>query len=511
MAATKSRSTCSASPCAQQAVVDEDAGELVADGPLHERRGDRGVDAAGQPADRPACRRPARGSPSTCSSMMFASVQVGRGAGDVVAGSARSTCWPCSVCTHLGVELHAGQPRGRRPRTRRPARPAVDGRDREALGRRAVTRVAVAHPDRLRRRAGRASSVPGSVTVSGGAAELAAAGVRDRAAQRLGHRPGSRSRCRTPARRPSNSAGSMLRRAVGVHRRRAAGQDDRLRVAGQHLGRPASCAARSRSRRAPRARGGRSAGRTARRSRRRGRGAPHCWSRPPLCRSMSSDDAAGPTVMSTMTTELRPLIRAERAALADDLAELSPAQWATRSLCTEWTVEETVAHLVAGASIGPLRWFSQRPRRPRRASTATTPAAWPSTAGARRRRPSPASGRSFASTTSPPGPGRDVARRDRRARRGRPPPPGPRPHAPGVDPHPARDVLREAELHGAQPLDRRGSALEATDGPFTTGPDDALRVTGPTLALVMAMAGRAAFVDDLAGPGVRTLRARCAS
>ena len=33
---------------AQQPVVDEDAGQPVADGPLHQRGGDRGVDAAGQ-------------------------------------------------------------------------------------------------------------------------------------------------------------------------------------------------------------------------------------------------------------------------------------------------------------------------------------------------------------------------------------------------------------------------------------------------------------------------------
>ena len=38
---------------AQQPVVDEDAGQLVADGALHERGRDRGVDAAGQPADDP--------------------------------------------------------------------------------------------------------------------------------------------------------------------------------------------------------------------------------------------------------------------------------------------------------------------------------------------------------------------------------------------------------------------------------------------------------------------------
>jgi hypothetical protein len=49
----------------------------------------------------------------------------------------------------------------------------------------------------------------------------------------------------------------------------------------------------------------------------------------------------------------------------------------------------------------------------------------------------------------------------------------------------------------------------ADDGPFTAGPDDAPLVTGPTLALVLAMAGRAAFCDELSGPGVATLRGRC--
>ena len=33
------------------AYIDEGEGELIADGPLDERRGDRGIDAAGQPAD----------------------------------------------------------------------------------------------------------------------------------------------------------------------------------------------------------------------------------------------------------------------------------------------------------------------------------------------------------------------------------------------------------------------------------------------------------------------------
>ena len=52
---------------AQQAVVDEDAGELLADGAVDERRGGRRVDAAGEAADHAAVadlgadpRRPAR-------------------------------------------------------------------------------------------------------------------------------------------------------------------------------------------------------------------------------------------------------------------------------------------------------------------------------------------------------------------------------------------------------------------------------------------------------------------
>jgi hypothetical protein len=53
----------------------------------------------------------------------------------------------------------------------------------------------------------------------------------------------------------------------------------------------------------------------------------------------------------------------------------------------------------------------------------------------------------------------------------------------------------------------KGLRLEATDGSFATGTGPL--VTGTTLALTMAMAGRAAYCDDLAGAGVATLRARC--
>jgi hypothetical protein len=51
-----------------------------------------------------------------------------------------------------------------------------------------------------------------------------------------------------------------------------------------------------------------------------------------------------------------------------------------------------------------------------------------------------------------------------------------------------------------------GIHLRADDGPFGSGTGPL--VTGSTLALVMSMAGRAAYIDQLDGPGAPTLRAR---
>jgi uncharacterized protein (TIGR03083 family) len=45
---------------------------------------------------------------------------------------------------------------------------------------------------------------------------------------------------------------------------------------------------------------------------------------------------------------------AERADLAEFLATLTPQQWATRSLCTKWTVKDVVAHLISYEELGTL-------------------------------------------------------------------------------------------------------------------------------------------------------------
>ena len=92
---------------AQKAVVDEDAGELIADRTLHQSGGHRGIDAAGQPADDAfvADRRPDRGE---------------LGLDDVVVGPVRSHAGDVEQevledglavlgVQHLGVELDPGQ------------------------------------------------------------------------------------------------------------------------------------------------------------------------------------------------------------------------------------------------------------------------------------------------------------------------------------------------------------------------------------------------------------------
>lgn len=55
--------------------------------------------------------------------------------------------------------------------------------------------------------------------------------------------------------------------------------------------------------------------------------------------------------MTTTKTDVWAWVHAERAALAADLADLTEEQWATRSLCTELSVREVLAHLTAAGSL----------------------------------------------------------------------------------------------------------------------------------------------------------------
>lgn len=197
---------------------------------------------------------------------------------------------------------------------------------------------------------------------------------------------------------------------------------------------------------------------------------------------------------------------AERAALADDLATVDGALWAQPSLCGRWTIEQVVAHLTAAASVGPVRWFASvlgarfdfdlhNERR-----LADHRGATPDETLQRFRRV-------ITSTTSAPGPtaawlGEVVVHaQDIR-------------HPLGLRHTPPVAVVTEvARFYARRDFTVTGRSainglrVEANDGLFAAGAGPL--VTGTTLALTMAMAGRLAYCDDLAGPGLPTLRNRC--
>ncbi|MFI8946671.1 maleylpyruvate isomerase family mycothiol-dependent enzyme [Streptomyces sp. NPDC053750] len=205
-------------------------------------------------------------------------------------------------------------------------------------------------------------------------------------------------------------------------------------------------------------------------------------------------------------TGVWPLIHAERAALAADLADLTDEQWATPSLCAGLTVREVLAHLIAGARLNTVSWlagvircrfdFDQQVAM----RLAEQLGATPGETLERFRRVVP-------STTKPPLPaiamlgetivhGEDI-RRPLGIRRD----------------YPIGVVTETAEYYQGSDLvvvakgRIGGLRLAADDGPFATGSGPL--VSGRTLALVMAMTGRAAYCDDLEGDGVELLRSRC--
>ena len=199
------------------------------------------------------------------------------------------------------------------------------------------------------------------------------------------------------------------------------------------------------------------------------------------------------------------LAHAERTALAEDLSGLNAKQWRHGTLCGQWDVEEVVAHLTAAASLNQWRWVrsmlgarfrvdvhNQRRLVEHRGSTpAETLDRFHAIIG---------------STAAPSGhtpayPGAVVVHAlDIRQPQGLA-------RTPDVDAlTPVADFFACRDFAVASRTTVAGLQLRADDGPFATGTGPL--VTGSTLALVMSMAGRAPYVDQLDGPGVPTLRTR---
>ena len=202
---------------------------------------------------------------------------------------------------------------------------------------------------------------------------------------------------------------------------------------------------------------------------------------------------------------LWPLVHAERAALADDLAGLNDQEWQTQSLCTGLTVREVLAHITASASLNPLQWMAGVIRcrfdfdKQVAMRLAEQLGATPAETIDRFRSV-------LTSTTKPPVPtaamlGETIV------------------HAQDIrlplgirHDYPIGTLTRLAEYYQGSDLPVltrtriKGLRLVATDGPFATGSGPL--VSGTTLALIMAMAGRGAYCDELQGDGAATLRER---
>jgi uncharacterized protein (TIGR03083 family) len=196
---------------------------------------------------------------------------------------------------------------------------------------------------------------------------------------------------------------------------------------------------------------------------------------------------------------------AERAALAEDLADLGAAQWRHDTLCGNWDVEQVVAHLTAAASLTRWHWLRSmlgarfRPDVHNQRRLDEYKGCTPEETLDRFRAV-------LASTTAPSGHtpaylGEVVVHaQDIRQPLGLARTPSVESMTPVADFFARRDFAVASRSHAA------GLQLRADDGPFAAGSGPL--VSGPTLALVMCMAGRTAYLAGLDGPGVPILRSR---
>jgi uncharacterized protein (TIGR03083 family) len=205
------------------------------------------------------------------------------------------------------------------------------------------------------------------------------------------------------------------------------------------------------------------------------------------------------------TTSPWPLIHAEREALIADLGPLTDEQWATRSLCADWTVREVLGHMISTAKMTPPKFFASLAAAGFRfnnmnakgvAAQATT---------------NPADGLAnlrshLKDTTHPPGPVESMLGEavihpaDIRRPLGI------------AHEYPEEALIRVADFYKGSNLivgaKRRidGLTLRATDTGWSAGSGP--EVTGPHLSLILAMTGRSAALADLSGEGLGTLKSR---
>jgi uncharacterized protein (TIGR03083 family) len=201
--------------------------------------------------------------------------------------------------------------------------------------------------------------------------------------------------------------------------------------------------------------------------------------------------------------QIWPTIHAERQALAADLDGLTYEQWATPSLCSDWSVRDVLAHMTATAEMTPRKFIGSMVRSgfrltrlqqkdiERVKSSGDVLAAFKA---------------AMNNSSAPPGPtltwlgetlihGDDIRR-----------PLGIAYEYPTAAAAAVADSYKSSNLVMGAKKRIAGLRLVATDTTWShgSGPE----VKGKMMPLLMAMAGRTAAVADLSGDGVETLRAR---
>lgn len=206
--------------------------------------------------------------------------------------------------------------------------------------------------------------------------------------------------------------------------------------------------------------------------------------------------------MKSENAQLWQFIHGARGTLAADLATLTDEQWHDPTLCGDWDVEHVVAHLSAAASVGRLRWITSivgsgfRPAVHNERRLGEQMGATPSETLERFRGLVDSTVAPSADTAAYLG---EVLVHSEDIRR---------PLGVRDDPdlaawtavanfYVSRDFAVPSKTRAS------GLRLQASDGPFDHGQGD--EVNGPTRALVMAMAGRSAYLEELEGAGVAAL------
>ena len=198
-------------------------------------------------------------------------------------------------------------------------------------------------------------------------------------------------------------------------------------------------------------------------------------------------------------------IHSERRGLAADLEHLAEAQWGTPSLCEGWSVRDVLAHMTATARMGQAQFFGK------------LLASGFNFKGMQSRDIAVEKGNSpsdtlnrfksvVGSSNHPPGPADtwlgEVVVHSEDIRR----PLGIQHTYPTAAAVRVADFYKNSNLLIGAKNRISGLHLRATDADWSYG--DGPEVAGPIVSLVVAMTGRRAALDDLAGEGVATLRSR---